>query len=288
MVSGKFSRCLASDRRGGAPRGLPSKPARGADVNQGAPPLALFHIGAETARLCAFFSLTSWRRAGEALPLQDRAILLGDAAHAMVPFYGQGLNCGLEDVRVLDILLRTANVDPTSPVPEGGEDSRLAGVLAQYSETRHEDLVAISDLAMNNYIEMRHSVTTPAYRIRKALDGILYFFSPKQTIASSIIPTLANETFPATAPTGWLPLYNMVTFRPDISYSTAQRKFSRQTRILELSGWLAAATVGAAVVGITSRSREPRMRDHGDLLYNARAWGASGPGWTFCGIADNF
>ena len=77
-------------------------------------------------------------------------VILGDSAHAMVPFYGQGLNCGLEDVRVLDTLLREAQVDATAQVPEGQEDGRLATALARYSESRHEDLVAISDLAMDN------------------------------------------------------------------------------------------------------------------------------------------
>ena len=68
----------------------------------------------------------------------------------MVPFYGQGLNCGLEDVRVLDILLREARVDPAAQVSEGQEDPRLAGALRKYSDTRHEDLVAACDLAMAN------------------------------------------------------------------------------------------------------------------------------------------
>ena len=81
---------------------------------------------------------------------KDRAIILGDAAHAMVPFYGQGLNCGLEDVRVLHLLLRDEGVDPTTHVPDDQEDSRLASALARYSDTRHEDLVAINELAMDN------------------------------------------------------------------------------------------------------------------------------------------
>ena len=83
---------------------------------------------------------------------KDCAILLGDAAHAMVPFYGQGLNCGLEDVRVLDALLREAGVDPTARVPGDahGEDPRLASALEKYSSTRHTDLVAMCELAMDN------------------------------------------------------------------------------------------------------------------------------------------
>jgi kynurenine 3-monooxygenase len=72
----------------------------------------------------------------------------------MVPFYGQGLNCGLEDVRVLDTLLRDENVDSRAAVSDPGRDSafdiRLANALDRYSSGRHEDLVAICDLAMDN------------------------------------------------------------------------------------------------------------------------------------------
>lgn len=67
----------------------------------------------------------------------------------MVPFYGQGLNCGLEDVRVLDILLREEAVDPDIRVP-GEVDERLARALDRYSAGRHEDLVSICELAMDN------------------------------------------------------------------------------------------------------------------------------------------
>ncbi|KAI0647166.1 FAD/NAD-P-binding domain-containing protein [Trametes meyenii] len=178
---------------------------------------------------------------------RDRAVILGDAAHAMVPFYGQGLNCGLEDVRVLDVLLREARVVAAAQVPEGGEDQRLASALARYSDTRHEDLVAICDLAMANYVEMRHSVTTLAYRFRKALDNILYSLNRKHVTAAEVTPVLSDNTF-VNAPSGWLPLYTMVTFRPDISYLTVRRKFQRQTDILGLAGWLSA---GVAVGTLT-------------------------------------
>jgi kynurenine 3-monooxygenase len=62
-----------------------------------------------------------------------------------VPFYGQGLNCGLEDVRVLDHFLRECEVGPTVGLED---DRKLAAALAKYTETRHEDLVAICDMAM--------------------------------------------------------------------------------------------------------------------------------------------
>ena len=81
---------------------------------------------------------------------KDRAIILGDAAHSMVPFYGQGLNCGLEDVRVLDILLRKDGVAPDGTPNGDNTDVKLARALERYSNTRHEDLIAISELAMDN------------------------------------------------------------------------------------------------------------------------------------------
>jgi kynurenine 3-monooxygenase len=97
------------------------------------------------------FSITSSPLSPQANPYhyKDRAVILGDAAHAMVPFYGQGLNCGLEDVRILTALLHEGGVDPTVRDSEAF-DLRLARALSRYSESRHEDLIAINDLAMNN------------------------------------------------------------------------------------------------------------------------------------------
>lgn len=72
----------------------------------------------------------------------------------MVPFYGQGLNCGLEDVRILSTLLVEEGVKPTIPPAKmeskNSIDQRLARALDRYSDTRHEDLIAICDLAMDN------------------------------------------------------------------------------------------------------------------------------------------
>jgi len=70
----------------------------------------------------------------------------------MVPFYGQGLNAGLEDVRILATLLDGEGVTgvPNLDTQENHHDRRLATTLQRYSDTRHEDLIAITELAMNN------------------------------------------------------------------------------------------------------------------------------------------
>ncbi len=96
---------------------------------------------------------------------------------------------------------------------------------------------------------MRHSVTTPGYRFRKALDNLLYSLNRTHVTAKDVLQPLLKTPFLAN-PGGWLPLYTMVTFRPDISYSTARGKFRHQSRVLEIAAWVSAGVaVGAA--GIT-------------------------------------
>ncbi|EMG45324.1 BNA4 Kynurenine 3-monooxygenase [Candida maltosa Xu316] len=126
-----------------------------------------------------------------------KGIILGDAAHSMVPFYGQGMNCGFEDVRVLMELI-DAN--------EGDIDK----AFAEYSPKRKGDVDAICKLALDNYYEMSSKVVSTGYLIKKKVD---------YTLAK----VFRNK---------WLPLYTMVSFRDDIPYSKAVQIEQNQNRLL--------------------------------------------------------
>ncbi|KAF3357567.1 hypothetical protein VdG1_03355 [Verticillium dahliae VDG1] len=121
---------------------------------------------------------------------KSSAVILGDAAHAMVPFYGQGMNAGLEDVRVLfSILDKHAEAESNSPLDDDDDDAASAsasaaaaygreGALAEYTTNRVPDAHAINDLALQNYVEMRASVLSPKYRLRKWLEEMMSVYLP--------------------------------------------------------------------------------------------------------------
>lgn len=141
------------------------------------------------------------------------ALLMGDAAHAMVPFYGQGMNCGMEDCLVLDELLE-----------EYGDD--LATVLPVYSAKRNPDAEAIVDLALYNYVEMRDLVNSRWFLMRKKFDDIL----------SSLLPDY------------WLPLYTMVTFTRNRYHHCIARKTWQDKVVKRLLGVAGVVSVAAGVV----------------------------------------
>lgn len=141
--------------------------------------------------------------------VEDKALLIGDAAHAVVPFYGQGMNAGFEDCTLLDQLFKKHH-------------DNLAEILNEFSNMRWEDTFAISDLALYNYIEMRDLVTRPSYRMRKMIDDFIYW----------ILPSV------------WVPLYNSVTFTT-MPYHQCVKNRKWQDKILYrvlTTGGLAALT----------------------------------------------
>ncbi len=124
--------------------------------------------------------------------------LIGDAAHAIVPFYGQGMNCGFEDCVVLDNLIEKHN-------------DNWDLILQEYQELRKPDGDAIADLAIANFVEMRDKTADPKFILQKKIEA----------------------KFSAKHPTKWIPLYSMVTYSPDIRYSKAKTEGEKQQAIMD-------------------------------------------------------
>ncbi|MGB4845392.1 MAG: NAD(P)/FAD-dependent oxidoreductase [Ferruginibacter sp.] len=129
---------------------------------------------------------------------EDKFALIGDAAHAMVPFFGQGMNCGFEDCSVLNNLINKHADD-------------WANILNEYQELRKPDGDAICDLALNNFVEMRDKVADPKFLLQKKIEAA---FSKKY-------------------PDKWIPLYSQVTFTPQIRYSDALVNGQKQETIMQ-------------------------------------------------------
>lgn len=129
---------------------------------------------------------------------RGKSLVLGDAAHAIVPFFGQGMNAGFEDCRILNQLLGQFNDDWDRVLPE-------------FERLRKPDADAIAQLALDNFIEMRDLVADAEFLLRKKIEAKLH------------------ELFPDK----WIPLYTMVTFREDIRYSVAYETGQKQKAIMD-------------------------------------------------------
>ena len=157
------------------------------------------------------------------------AVVVGDAAHAMVPFYGQGMNTGLESVRILfsmlDKHMETTEDHNPDVAPDGQPQTsrQVALALAEYSAFRVADAHAINDMALQNYVEMRASVLSPAYRLRKWLEEA----------ASIYFPGL-----------GWQTKYSRVSFGNE-RFSDVVAKSEHQGRMLT---WCLASAASTPVV----------------------------------------
>ncbi len=130
---------------------------------------------------------------------QDKIALVGDAAHAVVPFYGQGMNAAFEDCVVLDECLAEFPTD-------------RGRAFAEYSARRKENGDALARLAVENFIEMRDKTASPVFRAKKKLDHFLE----------------------GALPGAYLPLYTMISFTR-IPYAAAERRAKRQDLIVYAS-----------------------------------------------------
>jgi kynurenine 3-monooxygenase len=124
------------------------------------------------------------------------ALLLGDSAHAIVPFYGQGMNASFEDCRVLNQLIEKY-------------DARWEQVFEEYGRARKENTDAIAQMAEENFYEMRDAVADPVFVRKRELE------------------TKLEQTFPE-----YFSKYSMVTFREDLPYAVARRKGNAQDKLL--------------------------------------------------------
>ena len=105
---------------------------------------------------------------------------------------------------------------------------------------------------------MRHSVATPSYLLLRTLNNLFAALTSRcQVMPPLVSPLLSSTPFPSPSPVGWIPLYTMITFRPDISYSTAKQKAEQQQKILKDLGLLtfAVGILGAGYVALKVAQR---------------------------------
>lgn len=128
---------------------------------------------------------------------QDTVCLLGDAAHAIVPFYGQGMNAGFEDCTVMSQMMDEYNHD-------------FAKIFPTFTKVRKPAGDAILELALRNYIEMRDLTADPVFLLQKKIEA----------------------RFSSKYPDKWIPLYSQVTFS-HIPYQEALANGDKQQRIMD-------------------------------------------------------
>jgi len=129
---------------------------------------------------------------------RGNVLLIGDAAHAIVPFHGQGMNLAFEDCMVLEHFIRLHGSD-------------WANVFARFEAEQLANANAIADMALDNYVEMRDTVRDPKFALRKSL-------------AFELEKRLPNT---------FIPRYSMVMFHADIPYLVAQQRGEVQNALLE-------------------------------------------------------
>lgn len=164
------------------------------DVVPHMPTLVEDFFGNPTSSLCTIRCFP-WK-------YKDKAIIFGDASHAIVPFYGQGMVSGFEDCYVFDQL-----------ADELWDDKEA--LFEKFQTLRKPDGDAIADLALRNFVEMRDSVADSKFLLRKQIE----------------------KKLSAQHPDKWIPLYEMVTFS-ELRYSEALERGKEQDKIMaEILSW---------------------------------------------------
>lgn len=148
----------------------------------------------------------------------DKAVILGDAAHAIVPFYGQGCNCAFEDVRIFSELLES-------------NGPNFAKALKEFSTVRKVNADTIADLALSNYVEMREKTNSTLFVLRRTLEQYL----------EVILPSSWNVA----------DLHSLVSFT-NIPYSDVVAKVERQDRAINVCLVSLLSIGAAALMSITS------------------------------------
>lgn len=128
---------------------------------------------------------------------KDKAVIIGDAAHAIVPFYGQGMNAGFEDCVILDDLMEK-------------HGNNWLQIFKEYQTQRVANAEAIADLALQNFVEMRDYVADPKFLLRKKIEAHIHQLYPEL----------------------WTPLYTMIAFS-HIPYADALRLGRKQDAIMQ-------------------------------------------------------
>ena len=126
----------------------------------------------------------------------QHAVMIGDAAHAIVPFQGQGMNCAFEDCVELSALMLTHT---------------QADAFREFEKRRQPNTNAIANMALENYIEMRDAVRHPKFQLQKELSFVLERAYPKH----------------------FIPRYSMIMFHPEIPYAQAYERGRIQSEILD-------------------------------------------------------
>jgi len=129
---------------------------------------------------------------------KDRVALIGDASHAIVPFYGHGMNAGFEDVTVLNQMMQKYQND-------------WEVIFKKYQEERKPNTDAIAELSYRNFVEMSSDTADDNFLLRKEIE----------------------KSFSDKYPDLWQPLYRMVTFSEDLTYSKALEIGDKQKNIMD-------------------------------------------------------